>query len=257
MIIETRGDVIKLKGALVENQWSALRSAIKLVLDDFPRGVIIDASGLTELSESGARTFLELCNFVQSQNARVVVVAMPDEMLAEIRKIPGVRSQLVTANTVEEARASLEAGGTPAVPLKKPKPFVLVPLLGAWQKGVEFAAIEASFRRAELHLLYVLQIPRYLPLGEPVPEMEQEAQKVLDEAEKLVKRRGVVVRKLTTRARDLIDGVAKFAAEKKPDLLVVAYYKEEITREGARCAAVETLCNEVPSDVAIYCVSTY
>lgn len=255
MIIETRGDVIKLKGALVENQWPALRSAVALLLNEYPRGIIIDASGLSEVSEAGARTFLEMCNFVQTHNARIVVAAIPDQILTEIRKIPGVRSQLVTATTVEEARDSLEAGGTPAVPTKKPKPFVLAPLVGAWQKGIEFAATEAASRHAELHLLYVLQIPRYLPLGEPVPEMEREAQKTLDEAEKLVKRRGVTIRKLTTRARDMIEGVAKFAVDRNPNLLVIAYHKEEVARQGTRCAALETLCNEVPSDIVIYCVS--
>lgn len=254
MIIQTKGDVIKLKGALVENQWPAIRSAVSLLLEQHPQGVVIDASGLTDISEAGARTFLDASNFIQAHNARVVVAGLPQEMLEEVRKIPGVRSQLVLAANVEQAKSSLETGGTAALVEGKAKPAVLVPLIGAWQKAIQFAANEASSRRTELHLLYILQIPRNLPLGVPVPEAEQEALHVLSEAEKALKRRGVTIRRLTTRARDVIEGAAKFASETKPELVVLAYLKSELAREGNQIGIIRTMCQEAPCDVAFYCV---
>lgn len=256
MIIETRGDVIKLRGALVENQWPAIKSAVSLLLSAHPSGVIIDAGGLTEVSEAGAHTFMDASNFIQAHNARVVVAGMPEGILTEIRKIPGIRSQLVVASTVEEARASLESGGTAGIiPRKKVKPVVVVPLIGAWPRAIDIAATEAHNRRAELHLLYVLQIPRNLPVGVPVPEMEQEARHTLDEAERAARRRGITVRKLTIRSRDITEGVAKFASDNKPELLVVAYAKGELEREVSRYTMIGNLCHEVPCDVAIYCVN--
>lgn len=255
MIVETRGDVIKLSGALVENQWPALKSAVSLLLSQYPTGAVIDASGLTEVSEAGARTFLDASSYIQAKNARVVVAGMPEDILAEIRNIPGVRSQLVVADTVEEARSSLEAGGTGVVREKRVRPAILVPLISAWTRAIQFAANEAVARKAELHLLYVLQIPRNQPLGVPLPDMEREAQDTLAEAEKALRRRGVTVRKLTTRARETVEGIAKFAAENSPELLVVGYSKEEMDRDGGRYSAIGVFCHEAPCDVAILCVT--
>lgn len=254
MIIQTKGDVIKLRGALTENQWPAIKSAVSLLLDEHPGGVIIDANGLTDVTAAGAHTFLDASNFIQAQSARVIVCGLSDRILEEIRKIPGVRSQLVLAATVEEARASLAAGGTVTAAEVRTRPAVLVPLIGAWPHALGFAAAEAAARRAEVHLLYVLQVPRNLPIGAPMPEKEQDAQNTLTEAEKTLKRRGVTVRKRTTRARDVVEGAAKFATETKPELLVVAYRKEDMAMEGTRYAVVGTLCDDTPCNVAIYCV---
>lgn len=255
MIIETRGDVIKLRGALEENQWLAIKSAVSLLLNEHPEGVIIDASNLSRVTEAGARTFLDASNYIQAHNARVVVAGMPPDILEEIRKIPGVRSQLVVASSVEEARASLETGGMAPLPEAKRGPVVLVPLVGAWNRAIQFAATEAASRRAELHLLYVLQIPRNLPLGVPVPEMEHDAQRVLTEAEQSLKRRGVTVRKLTTRAREVFEGISRLAEEARPDLVVIAFSKEELARDAGRFASIRALCADICCDVAVYCVT--
>lgn len=255
MIIQIKGDVIKLKGSLTENQWPAIKSAVHLMLDEHPGGAVIDAGGLSDVTEAGARTFLDASNFIQAHSARVIIAGLSDDILEQVKQIPGVRSQLVLASSVEEARASLEAGGGASAAEGRVRPCVLVPLIGAWGRAVQMAASEALARRAEIHLLYVLQIPRNLPIGAPMPEKEQEAQQGLAEAERALKRRGVAVRKRTTRARDVVEGAAKFAAETKPELLVVAYYKEEMEKETVRHDVVGVLCHEAPCDVAIYCVN--
>lgn len=254
MIIQTKGDVIRLKGSLVTNQWPAIKSAVILLLGDHPGGAIIDGSALTSISEAGAKTFLEASHFIESQSARVIVSGLSEPIIAEIRKIPGIRSQLVLASTVEEARASLETGSAAQVTERRTKPAVLVPLIGAWPKALPYAVLEAGARKAEIHLLCVLQIPRNLPLGAPMPEMEKQAQELLTEAEKTMRRKNVVVYKRTTRARDIVEGAAKFAAETKPELIVLAYYKEDLIKEGNRYEVVGTFCHEAPCDVAFFCV---
>lgn len=248
-----QGDVMILKGALEENQWPYMRSVMKLMLAQNPSGVIIDASGLTEVSEAGSRTFMDASSFIQAENARVVVAALPERILTEIKKIPGVRSQLVVASSVAEARSSLETGGGVALS-PQAKPAVVVPLIGAWSRVLSIAALEASNRRTEVYLVYVLQVPRNLPLGEPVPELEHEAQKTLAEAEKMLRSKGVKVRKTTTRSRDITEGVARFASETKAQLLVVGYYKDDLASDGGRCPMVGTLCADTDCDVAIYCM---
>lgn len=253
MIIETRGDVIKLKGSLVENQWPAIRSAVSLLLNEHPSGVIIDCSGLTEVSEAGARTYLDASNFIQAQNARVVVSGLSDKILLEIRQFPGVRSQLVVASTVEEARASLQSGGQ-SLPGGKHGPVILVPLIGAWERVLEFAAVQATSRKSEIHLLYVLQIPRNLPLGEPVPEIETEADKTLRDAEQTLKRKGIRVMRVTTRARDVVEGATRYSIETKPELIVVGYMKNDFIRDCGRNPVINMLCHDAPCDVAMYCI---
>lgn len=255
MIIETKHDMIKLTGALTENQWFAIKSSIVLLLAANPRGVIIDASDITEVNEAGAHTLFEASSFVQEKNARLVVAGMPENLLQEVKNIPGVRSQLVTAATVEEAKASLEATGDGLARDDKAKPFILVPLTHAWRHALEYAAVEAYARRAEIHLLYVLQIPRNRPLGVPIPEMEQEALRTLADAEVLLKRKKISARKLTTRTRDLMDGITKFAADAKPILLVLAFTKDDLQKEGNRLIPLSLFC-EVSCDVAIYCVQS-
>ncbi|HEY3297796.1 MAG TPA: STAS domain-containing protein, partial [Armatimonadota bacterium] len=221
MIIQTKGDVIRLKGSLVENQWPAIRSAVALLLDGYPRGVIVDASGLTDISEAGARTFLDASSFIQAHNARVVVAGLPEQLLEEIRKIPGVRSQLAVTVSIDEARASLESGGTYTPPARNVGAAILVPLIGSWQKALEYAVNQSVASRAEIQLLHIIQVPRNLPLGVPVPELERAAQQSLDEAEKACKRRGVKIRKFATRARDVVEGAAKFATETGPKVVIV------------------------------------
>lgn len=255
MIIQFKGDVVSLRGSLTENQWPAIRSAVALLLSENPHGVVIDASGLTDISEAGARTFLDASNFIQAHNARVVVAGLPHDLLEEIRKIPGIRSQLAVSASIEEARASLESGGMAAHLEHKTGPSILVPLIGAWSKAIEYAAAQAIVRKAEVHLLYVLQIPRNLPLGVPVPELEQMAQQALDEAEKVAKRRGIKIAKMVARSRDTVEGAAKFATESKSDLVVIAYFKNDIAREGNRNAAMSTLCHEIPGEVMVICVN--
>jgi len=255
MIIQTKGDVVKLTGSLVENQWPALQSAVSLLLEEHPGGVIIDGSGLTDVSDAGVRTFLDASHFIQAHSARVIVSGLSEAILEAVKNVPGVRSQLVTAATVEQARASLEYGGAVIVPDARTRPVVLVPLIGAWQRAIDYAAAEASARRADAHLLYVLKVPRNLPLGAPMPAEEHEAQRALDEAEKAMKRKGVTVRRRTTRARDLVEGAGKFAAETKADLLVVCYYKEDLMQEGSRYADVGALCHEAHCDIVVCCVN--
>lgn len=253
MIIHVRGDVIKLKGSLLENYWLALKSAVTLLLKEHPSGVIIDGSELTEIDEAGAHTFLDASNYIQAHRARVVISGMPENILEEIRRIPGVRSQLPICPTVEEARASLAVGGEETVPEIRRKPAVLVPLLGSWRRVLIPAAIQAAAMKGEVHLLYVLEVPRALPIGVPLPDEEHKAQETLSEAERILKGHGAPVRKLITRAREPIEGAGKFAADLSPRLMFVSYAKEELEVEGRACESVGTLCHEIPGSLVVFC----
>src|SRR2546423_14865634 len=110
MIVACKDDVVHLSGSLHKNQWLTIKAAAKLLLQQHPQGILIDCSGLTDISEDGAKTFLEAMKDIQGEGARIIVVNLPEQILEVIRSVPGVRSQLPIARTIEEARASFRLG---------------------------------------------------------------------------------------------------------------------------------------------------
>jgi hypothetical protein len=70
MIIETRGDVVRLSGSLTKNQWLTIRAAAGMLLRDHPQGIIVDCGQLDEITEEGAKTFLEAMRDIEAAQAR-------------------------------------------------------------------------------------------------------------------------------------------------------------------------------------------
>ena len=56
--------------------------------------------------------------------------------------------------------------------------------------------------KSRLHLAYVLEVPRHLPLAAPLPEEEAEAARTLEAAARCAQGAGVTVEPRVTRARD-------------------------------------------------------
>src|SRR5437868_14974282 len=101
MIIETKDDVVRLSGSLTKNQWLTIKAAANLLLHDHPQGIIIDCAHLENISEDGAKTFLEAMRDIEAAKARIVVANLPQSLLSICRMVPGVRSQLPIADSVE------------------------------------------------------------------------------------------------------------------------------------------------------------
>lgn len=186
MIIEARDDTITLRGEVKSNIWPAIQAAAALLLDNHPTGIIIDCSALTRITSRGALTFQDAFAFIASQNARIVVVGLTEEMLAIGRTVPGFRSQLPIASSVEEARRSLQLSETT---LKRgtARAAGVVPILGNWRRAIFFADQLAIGENCEIHLVDLIRVPRTLPIGTPMPEREAEGQARLVEAQQLVK----------------------------------------------------------------------
>src|SRR5579871_3810910 len=163
MIIETRGDVVRLSGTLHKNQWLTIRAAAGMLLHDHPQGIIVDCSQLQDISEDGAKTFLEAMRDIEAAKTRIIVVNLPENVLRVLKTVPGVRSQLPIASSIEEARASLGmhkpvvAQGAPAPPGVS---VILVLLLGGidLSYGADLAARLARVGRSEIRLTYLLEV---------------------------------------------------------------------------------------------------
>lgn len=111
MIIEAREDVVQLEGELDKNLWPTIQAAANLLLRHHVEGIIVDGSGLTGCSAEGAKTFRDAMDYIARYRARIVVCALPENVLESIRAVPGVRSRLPVTATLEEARASLKLSG--------------------------------------------------------------------------------------------------------------------------------------------------
>jgi hypothetical protein len=107
MIIEVKEDTLYLSGSFCDNQWPTLEGAVRYLLRNHPKGIIVDCSRMS-LAESGVKTFIEVLRNAAVQRWRVLFVNLPEELSKQIKTIPGLRSQLPVAGSVEEARQSLE-----------------------------------------------------------------------------------------------------------------------------------------------------
>lgn len=108
MIIEAKDDTLYLSGAFNENHWPTLEGAVRFLLKNHPRGIIVECSEMTAMTEGGVRTFLEVLREAMQQGWRVLFVNVPEAVSSQIRVTPGLRSQLPIAGSIEEARRSLE-----------------------------------------------------------------------------------------------------------------------------------------------------
>ncbi|MEN6371343.1 MAG: hypothetical protein ABFD64_04945 [Armatimonadota bacterium] len=221
MIVEARRDVITLRGVLSENEWPAIQTAAKLLIEEHPRGIIIDCSQLTEITEEGAKTFLDGINYIQKQDANIIVVGLPPNALGVVKRIRSVVSQLPIAPTIEDARTSLGLEDLDAVPVSGKAHIGLVLLLGDWQRAADVACRLADRRKDQIHVVDVLKVPRTMPLATPLPEAEAMTRRKLDDADVIARRHKFKLFKHVERARTLGEGIQKIFTAVKPEVFIV------------------------------------
>ena len=258
MIIEARDDVVKLEGGLDKNLWPTIQAAANLLLRQNLRGIIVDAGELTGCSPEGAKTFRDAMDYIERYKARIVVCRVPPAVMDVVKTVPGVRSRLPIAATLEEARASLSLARSTAAP---PGPAgaraiqsILVPLLrGDGSDAISLACLLAKGNRdkARLHLAYVLEVPRHLPLTAPLPEEEAAAARALETAEKAIRREGLTVTPHVRRARDAGEDIVLHAEELAVGLIVLAYLPVEDPADDLMRRAVRTVFERAPCEVVL------
>ncbi len=221
MIIEAREDTITLRGEIRSNIWPAIQAAAALLLENHPTGIIIDCSGLTQITAKGAETFAGAFGYISAHNARIVVASLSPEMLEIGKAVPGVRSQLPVADTVEEARASLKLEEiTPE--RGKARLAGVAPVMGKWERAIFYADKLAIGENCEIHLVDLIKVPRTLPVGSPLPEREAAGQSRLESAKALVRATGLKCYSHVERVRSKSQGLMDFVAQLDADFAVVS-----------------------------------
>lgn len=260
MIIETRGDVVQLSGSLHKNQWMSIRAAANVLLHEYPAGIIVDCSHLENISEDGARTFLQAVRDIESARARIIVANLPENVLAVIKTVPGVRSQLPIAPSVEAARASLQMqrrAATAVAPADGPRnaPVILVPLMANVDLvyGADLGARLAKQTRADLKLVYLLEVTRTLPLNAPMLEEEQEAQKVLQMAGEAVRQYNIPATEHIERVREAVEGTLSVIKIYNVAQVVIGASRHSMAHDDHDRfdTLVDTLLHRAPCEVVI------
>lgn len=214
MIVESYEDVILLSGALRSNFWDTIHTAISLTLRKFPNGVIVDCSGITECTAEGGETFHDALDYIRNHGARFIVASVPPPVLEILKTVPEVRSQLPIAASVEEARRSMVL--SPEERVKATTSNVAASLLHLYGTECDNAALdffcdEVRSHGEEAHLVFVIEVPRDLPIQAPLPQQEELAHRTLENAKNRLRDRHLVSTTHVERARDLAAGIAAVA----------------------------------------------
>ena len=258
MIIEAREDVVKLEGGLDKNLWPTIQAAANLLLRHHVEGIIVDGGSLTECSSEGAKTFRDAMDYIERYRARIVVCALPENVMECIRSTPGVRSRLPVTATLEEARASLKLsgpGGLRASTGSRPR-NILVPFLSpdrpeaAGALACRLAKADPS-QKSSLHLTYILEVPRHLPLSAPLPEEEAAATRTLDAAAAAVRCEGVLGEPRVTRARDAGEEIVHQAETLGASVIVLAYRPSDDPSDTLMERVTRTVLDRAPCEVVL------
>ncbi len=260
MIIETKGDVVELSGSLHKNQWLTIRAAVNLLLHDHPQGIIVDCSHLDNISENGAKTFLEAMRDIEAAKARIVVANLPDNVRTVCNSVPGVRSQLAIADSVAQARSSLRMAAASFVNQAtaangKKSAIILVPLLTGLDLtyGAHLGGRLAKDGRSEVRLIYFLEVARTLPLGAPMMAEEQAAQESLDRAMQYARQLNVPSSTRVERVRDATEAILSYIRTDHVEVVVVGAANEPMGGEGHDTfhELVDSLLHRSPCEVVI------
>ncbi len=216
MIVESYEDVVVLSGALRKNFWETIHTAISLTLKRHPTGVVIDCSGITEITPEGAETFHDAIEFVSEyERARIIVAAVPAPVLEVLRSVPEVRSQLAMADSVEDARRSLDLllEGSES---KKTRPYdrqILCVLRGdsSDEYVIKVTSELVSTLPAKVIIMLPIVVPRELPIQSPMLEQEVEAKNSSEAAQRVLGSMAKACEVKLERTRNLSELVAEAA----------------------------------------------
>jgi nucleotide-binding universal stress UspA family protein len=129
--------------------------------------------------------------------------------------------------------------------------LILVPTTGSSysQRGVELACRLAQEQGASILLVYVIEVPRTLPLSAPLARAEEEASSALDTATEVVALHSLPVRSVIHRARTAGDGIIAAATDHRADLIVTGIAAQREHGHSGWGRTADTLLHRAPCEV--------
>ena len=130
---------------------------------------------------------------------------------------------------------------------------ILVPIVESYysERAVELASRLGEMQRARILLGYIIEVPRTLSLGVPLPAAEERANHALQHAKTIVAMHGLVAQAEIIRAREAGEGITRVARDRGVDLIVVGVSPEMGFTEGPAARCAESLFRHAPCEVII------
>lgn len=130
---------------------------------------------------------------------------------------------------------------------------ILVPTVGLpySERGVELACRLGAEQGAEILLTHVVEVPRTMPLGIPLPDAEQEGSEALERAGSIVKLHGLPSQKILQRARLAGEEIARIARERDVDMIVLGIRSEPGLRDAILGRTSDIILRHSPCEVVI------
>jgi len=253
MIIEAREDVVTLRGKLSRNEWQNIKAAANHLLHNHPHGIIIDCSHIELPTQEGIETFIDARRDIEAQGARIILCNVPRDVLDAMRAVPGASSQLPVARGADEARSSFRLlhGKSPLV--HAGHTTILVPLFGPGDAeiAVPLACRLAPRERSLIHLLYVVPVPRALPLGAPLGDDECIVEGELNRGEAIARQKNIPVRRHIEQTRLISDAILNSARRLGAPVIVLGLRDLDENDALEREETVMTLLRQAPCEVVI------
>lgn len=262
MIVESYQDVIILSGSLESNHWETIHTAISLTLRRHPSGVIIDCSAMTHMSPAGAETFHDAMDFIRDHDARIILAAVPDQIMEVLKTVPEVKSQLPVVPTVEAARRSLDLGHEVDEDHGKKKKKIVAPenakkvivclytgtTVEEDDAAMNIASLIADSFPSEIHLLCALVVPRHLPLQSALEESEKSAAHAMERAKLFFDQRDIAHLDRIERARDVASAIAEMLDDVKSEMVILPLSSDPMKAENNQ-AIVRSVTGKIRSKV--------
>jgi len=130
---------------------------------------------------------------------------------------------------------------------------ILVPILEHYysERAVELASRLGQMQKATILLGYVVEVPRTLPLGVPLPQVEEQAREFLAQAKTICGMHALQAQVELLRVREVGEGIARVARDRGVDLIVLGISPGERLSEGSTARTAESLLRHAPCEVII------
>jgi nucleotide-binding universal stress UspA family protein len=130
---------------------------------------------------------------------------------------------------------------------------ILVPILEHYysERAVELAGRLGQAQKATILIGYVVEVPRTLPLGVPLPHVEEQASRALAQAKTICAMHSLQAQIELIRVREVGEGIARVARDRGVDLIVLGISPGERLSEGSTVRAAESLLRHAPCEVII------
>ncbi len=223
MIIEARKSRITLCGAIERNHWKTIRAAAQLLLEHSPGGIVVDCRQVNKTTPKGVLTFEQGIAEITAQGHKIVFAGLPPDLRQTVGKIPGLRSEIIVIDTVEEAERIL---GIETRYTERPVGTGELHVVVVGNNLIENPALTLACRLAKrrlthLHITYMVEVPHFLPLSASTKKIE-EAGQTLDSAKSFAQDLGFPPTVEIAHVRTLEAGLHGIMSDLSPNAVFLA-----------------------------------